>query len=200
MSQECCSPNSSAIKLNRLILCVVAVFSLAFAQQACGNEEKPSQDTGEFKLSEAKVNDKNISSTNGHRVIVYYFHGKFRCGTCKRIEQLTREAVREFFEDEIGTGKVKLKIVNVEEKGNRHFAKSYQLFTRSVVISDIVNGKEKQWKWSSLAGRRLFGTVRSAWGTILQRFDAVPLQNVPPIHFALTTLQKVPFKLIYVAI
>ena len=133
-------------KINHLILFLIAVFFVAFVQQACGNDENPSKNTGNFKLSESKGNDKDISDANDHRVIVYYFHGKFRCGTCRRIEQLTKEAVTESFANEIGTGLVEVKVINVDEKENSHFSKDYQLFTRSVVVSDIVKGKEKQWK------------------------------------------------------
>ena len=39
-----------------------------------------------------------------------------------------------------------MKVINVDEKENSNFSKDYQLFTRSVVVSDIVNGKETQWK------------------------------------------------------
>ena len=133
-------------KMNHLILCLIALFFVAFGQQACGNEETSSQDTGNFKLSEDKGNDKDISDANNHRVIVYYFHGKFRCGTCKRIEKLTKEAVTNSFANEIRSGLVKVKVINVDEKENSHFSKDYKLFTRSVVVSDIVNGKETQWK------------------------------------------------------
>ena len=146
MPQNCFSLNSKVRKFNRLILCLIAVFFVVFVQQACSNDEKPSQDTGSIHLSGAEGNDKDISGADDHRVIVYYFHGKFRCGTCKRIEQLTKEAVTESFANEIGTGLVEMKVINVDEKENRHFSKDYQLFTRSVVVSDIVNGKEKQWK------------------------------------------------------
>jgi len=146
MSKDGCSPNSNGIKINHLILCLTALFFVAFVQQACGNEENPSKNTGDFNLSEAKENDKDITGTNDHQVIVYYFHGKFRCGTCKRIEQLTREAVTESFANEIRAGLVELKVINVDEKENSHFSRDYQLYTRSVVVSDIVNGKEKQWK------------------------------------------------------
>ena len=134
-------------KINHLILCLIAVFFVAFIQQACGNEEPPSQDTGNINLSDAKGNnDKDISDANDHRVIVYYFHGKYRRGTCKRIEKLTKESVTESFANEIRTGLVEVKVINVDEKENSHFNKDYKLFTRSVVVSDIVNGKEKQWK------------------------------------------------------
>jgi len=136
----------SKSKFKHLLLCLIAVFFVVFVQQARGNAENPSQNTGNFKLSEAKGNDKDISGANNHRVIVYYFHGKFRCGTCKRIEQLTKEAITEYFGNEIRTGLVEMKVINVDEKKNSHFSNDYKLFTRSVVVSDIVKGNEKQWK------------------------------------------------------
>ena len=136
----------SSKKYNRLILSLAVIVILAFAQNARGSDLKPSEINTIRNVSEEKQIHHNRGEAEDHYVIVYYFHGKFRCHTCKRIEQLTRKAVREFFEDEMGTGEVKLKIINVEEKENRHFTKNYKLFTRSVVISDIVNGKEKQWK------------------------------------------------------
>ncbi len=136
----------SSKKFNRLILSLAVILVLAFAQHACGSEIKPSEIDTKSNSSEGEKSYQNIGEAEDHYVIVYYFHGKFRCHTCRRIEQLTREAVREFFEDEIGTGEVELKVINVEEKENSHFTKDYQLFTKSVIISDIVNGKEKQWK------------------------------------------------------
>ena len=132
--------------LVHIISYLVVVFFVAFFQQAYGNEKNLSQNTGKLNLTEAKVNNKDISKANGHRVIVYYFHGTSRCYTCKRIEQLTKQAVTESFENEIKTGLLKMEVINVDEKENAHFIKDYQLFTRSVVVSDTVKGKEKQWK------------------------------------------------------
>ena len=133
-------------RLYPLVLCIVVAFFIGFALQACGSEETSSKDTEALNLSEAKGNDKDISSAGGHQVIVYYFHGNNRCHTCRRIERLTKQAVTESFSEEIKTGLVKMKIINVDEKENAHFSKDYQLFTRSVVVSDTVSGEEKQWK------------------------------------------------------
>jgi hypothetical protein len=132
--------------LVHIISYLVVVIFVAFFQQAYGNEKNLSQDTGNLDLTEANVNDKDISGVNGHRVIVYYFHGTSRCYTCKRIEKLTKQAITESFANEIKTGLLKMEVINVDEKENAHFIKDYQLFTRSIVVSDIVKGKEKQWK------------------------------------------------------
>ena len=133
-------------KSNRLVLCLAAILLLAFVQCACGNEDKPLETDSKSNLADQKGSDQNTSEANDHSVIVYYFHGKFRCGTCKRIEKLTNEAVTESFANGIRTGLVEVKVINVDKEENSHFSRDYKLFTNSVVVSDIVNGQEKQWK------------------------------------------------------
>jgi len=123
-------------RFSRLILCLATILIIALVQYTWSAEKKSSESVSIDNPAEAK----------GHKVIVYYFHGKNRCATCRKIEQLTREAVEEFFSSETNSGLIKLQVVNVDEAENRHFSKDYQLFTKSVVVSDMVNGKEKQWK------------------------------------------------------
>jgi len=75
-------------------------------------------------------------------VMVYYFHGNFRCVNCHNIEQYTKEAVDKYFKKELDAGNVVFKVINVETKGNEHFTNDYQLYTKSVVLSLVKNGKE----------------------------------------------------------
>ena len=75
-------------------------------------------------------------------VVIYYFHGNFRCVNCRNIEQYTKETLDEYFRKELDSGKVVFKVINVETKGNEHFTNDYQLYTKSVVISLVKNGKE----------------------------------------------------------
>jgi len=75
-------------------------------------------------------------------VAVYYFHGNFRCANCRNLEQYSKEAIEKHFKDELVSGKVVFKVINVEEKGNEHFVNDYQLYTRSLIISLVKNGKE----------------------------------------------------------
>lgn len=75
-------------------------------------------------------------------VRVYYFHGNFRCTNCYNIEKYTKEAVEKRFKNELKSGKIVFQVVNVEIKGNEHFMRDYQLYTKSVVLSLLKNGKE----------------------------------------------------------
>ncbi len=76
------------------------------------------------------------------KVVVYYFHGNFRCSNCRNIEQYTKEAVEKYFQKEVDLGKIFFDVINVEKKENKHFVKQYQLYTRSVVLSLVKNGQE----------------------------------------------------------
>ena len=76
------------------------------------------------------------------KVVAYYFHGDFRCPTCYRLEQYSKEAIDANFKDVLSSGKLEFKAVNVDEKANRHFVNDYQLYTKSLVLSLVKNGKE----------------------------------------------------------
>lgn len=89
------------------------------------------------------------------KVIVYYFHGTFRCYTCNLMEKYSKEAIEINFKDALATGKFEFKAVNVEERDNEHFIKDYKLYTKSLILSLVKNGKEiksknltKIWEYS----------------------------------------------------
>lgn len=79
-------------------------------------------------------------------MVVYYFHGTSRCRTCRTIEEYTRQALNDGFADELEKGGIELRPINVDLKENRHYINDYRLFTRSVVVSSIREGKETGWK------------------------------------------------------
>ncbi|MCF7908276.1 MAG: nitrophenyl compound nitroreductase subunit ArsF family protein [Candidatus Omnitrophica bacterium] len=76
------------------------------------------------------------------KIIAYYFHGNARCVTCYKMEQYAKEAIEENFKDELVKGLLVFKEVNIEEKENKHFVDEYQLYTKTLVISYIEDGKE----------------------------------------------------------
>lgn len=80
------------------------------------------------------------------KVVVYYFHGNMRCYSCKLIESFTVEAIDSGFADDLKSGRVELKIVNVEEPSNEHFVQDYGLASRSVVVARYEEGQQKDWK------------------------------------------------------
>jgi len=79
------------------------------------------------------------------RLIAYYFHGNFRCSTCYRLETYSREAIETNFRDELTSGKLVFNVVNTDEKANSHFINDYQLYTKSLILSLVKDGKQIKW-------------------------------------------------------
>jgi len=79
-------------------------------------------------------------------LVAYYFHGKVRCATCQKLEQFSKEALNANFKGELESGKLQFKVVNVDDKGNEHYASDYKLYTKSLILSLVKDGKEIKWK------------------------------------------------------
>ena len=80
------------------------------------------------------------------KVIAYYFHVTVRCVTCRAIESYSREAIEQGFGRELKDGAVEWRPVNVQQPENRHFIRDYQLFTRSLVLVRVRDGKQVEWR------------------------------------------------------
>ena len=98
--------------------------------------------TGETGAAEK---DAKISSERA-RIIVYYFHGTYRCPSCTKIEKWSYEAIKHSFLKALKEGRLLWKPVNVDKPENRHFVKEYSLFTKSLIITEVKGEKQTKWK------------------------------------------------------
>ncbi|NQU74260.1 MAG: hypothetical protein HQ547_06110 [Candidatus Omnitrophica bacterium] len=62
------------------------------------------------------------------------------------MEKYTKEAIEGNFKNELDSGRLVFKTVNVEKKGNTHYVDDYQIYTKSLVISKVVDGREVEHK------------------------------------------------------
>jgi hypothetical protein len=97
----------------------------------------------------------------GTRVVAYYFHGRFRCASCLRIESLSGKAIVEGFPKELRSGRLEFRKVNVEEAGNRHFIGDFRLVSQSLVVVEYRDGRQVRWRnlekvWELLGSEREF--------------------------------------------
>jgi len=58
------------------------------------------------------------------------------------MEKYSREAIEANFKDDLASGRLEFKAINVEERGNEHFVEDYKLYTKSLILSLIKDGKE----------------------------------------------------------
>lgn len=79
-------------------------------------------------------------------VTAYYFHGDKRCPTCIKLEAYAHEALETRFAEELGAGRLRWDVVNVDEAGNGHFVTDFQLVSKSVVLAEMEDGRPVRWK------------------------------------------------------
>ncbi|NWG12925.1 MAG: hypothetical protein HXY20_05245 [Acidobacteria bacterium] len=95
------------------------------------------------------------------KIVAYYFHVTYRCPTCQTIEALSEEALRLGFADALKDGTLEWHPVNVQLPENRHFIQDYQLFTKSLIIARMKDGRQVEWKnlekvWELVWNRQAF--------------------------------------------
>ncbi len=104
-------------------------------------------------------NDSVVSPAAEHTaLIVYYFHGDFRCITCNKLESYTREAVKTHFVDAFAAKKMVFMPINTDKPQNSHFIQDYGLVSKSVVLSEVAQGREIRFKnldqiWQKVADK-----------------------------------------------
>lgn len=119
-----------------LFLCM---FIILIGSHSCATESAK-------KNTELKTKQKAPESKTDFRVIAYYFHANFRCVTCKKVENLSEKAIKTGFAGELKDGTVDWHAVNVEVKGNEHFIQDYKLYSKSLVLVEMVGDKQVKWK------------------------------------------------------
>ena len=94
-------------------------------------------------------------------VVAYYFHGDFRCRTCLAIERQAHETITADFADELSSGQLTWRALNVEQPGNEHFVEDFKLVTRSLVLVSYRDGKVQRFQnldkvWQLVRDEELF--------------------------------------------
>lgn len=94
-------------------------------------------------------------------VLVYYFSMGKECATCDQIEAWTRETVERAFAEELASGRVVWRKIDLDAPGNSHYASDYDLFTKSVVVARLAHGVEVHWTnlrdvWNLVGNRPAF--------------------------------------------
>ena len=100
-----------------------------------------------FLTGETGAAEKDVEiPSEREKVIVYYFHGTYRCPSCTKIEKWSYETIKDSFPKALKEDRLLWRPVNVDKPENRHFIKEYSLFTKSLIIAEVKGEKQTKWK------------------------------------------------------
>jgi hypothetical protein len=148
-----------AVKLLLLIFVASAVFSLVM--QEVRQRKSPAGSSAAVAEAASAQPSGSSSTEQGQKVVAYYFYTTVRCVTCRKIEAFSDEAMKQGFADALREKTIEWRPVNVQLPENRHFVSDYQLFTKSLIVSRVVDGRQVEWKnleqvWELTADKQAF--------------------------------------------
>ena len=146
------------------LLAIVAagfVFAVVRTASEHGSSVAEKSDSGYKSLSDKPVPRPLAELVEKNTDVVCYFMNSQRCSNCYKIEAYTKQAVDDNFSGEIENGSLSWIIINVDEPENRRYIEDYGLYTKSVVLVRVRDGKEAEWKnldqvWSLLGNKDRF--------------------------------------------
>lgn len=125
------------------VLSLIVWFASVFSVVGVMAEEKlriESNDSAEVVITESE------DLPTSDLIVLYYLHMNRRCMTCGKLETYSKEAIETGFAEQLKDSSIVFRVENFEQEGNEHFAKKYQLYSQSLIISRQHNGKETEWK------------------------------------------------------
>lgn len=79
-------------------------------------------------------------------LMVYYFHGKQRCPSCRAIESQAYEVLEKDFAEPLAEGKIVWEVVNYEKPSAAALAKAFDVKMAVVVLAKMNQGRIERWK------------------------------------------------------
>tara|TARA_E500000305_G_C4012567_1_gene233615 strand:+ start:1022 stop:1507 length:486 start_codon:yes stop_codon:yes gene_type:complete len=108
-----------------------------------------------------------IDSDTKTRFTAIYFHTKHRCPTCETIEAYAHDALS----SEIEQGNIGWKVADYTAEENKPLVKLCEVFTSTVVLVDLQDGKVIRWKnledvWNYTNDKSAFNSfINESWTT-----------------------------------
>lgn len=129
---------------------VITAFLLLFAAGSAGyvllgNPSGQPQNQGDDARATPSHGNPNESAAaadaGGPELVVYYMDMGKDCTTCLNLESYTYEALATWYAEELSTGRIAWRTVDLDIPANEHFIDDFGLYTKSVVLVRMADGE-----------------------------------------------------------
>jgi len=148
-----------------IVLFIVGITSVS-AQCDKKNDILASSKSCCSKAKTAEKTDCNTQKVGKTEVMAYYFHATRRCATCKAVEAVTKETLKETYGD-----KVSFVSINREEDENKDMVEKYKINAQTLIIvkgDDIVDLTSNAFLNARTSPEKLEKQIKSTVDKMLQ--------------------------------
>ncbi len=134
-------------KLSSVFLFFFFILTLTGCGQKTSTVESEKSIIGETQTivaSNKKIDNYQMSSSEivVDKLEVYYFHRTARCYSCKTIGQYVKETIEEKYSNQVGSGKIDFREINVDSAENKAIVEKYKATGSSLFINRIINNQD----------------------------------------------------------
>jgi hypothetical protein len=129
-----------------------------------------------FSCTGKAQNKTAVNKAKLNSIEVIDFHSTNRCMTCKAIESNTKYTLDTYFANELKSGKIVFKIVNVDKAENEKFAEKFEATGMALFLNVIKDGKEKHVDLTNFAFMK--GTDQKTFSDELKQTIAIQLKSL----------------------
>lgn len=142
------------------------VFAVALVYMSFGSGKKTESSNTGISAQENNSNAPKVQNSKpAEKVQVFVFHSANRCYSCIAMGQYTKDTVEQKFPEELKSGKIEFKEINVDLPANREVAAKFRAAGSSLFINPIIDGKdnikEEIQPWRLLGNKQAFSDYLS---------------------------------------
>lgn len=123
--------------MNKKVLILPLLILSIFIFTGCSNDNK----TYYFNEDGTMTTEKPVAQT-ANKIQVFTFHETQRCVTCIAIGKLSNETINEYYQDELKTGKIEVREINIDLPENKELAEKFQASGSALKINAIYDGQD----------------------------------------------------------
>lgn len=125
---------------------IFVILSLLLILSGCSNGSNTEKQPAANQQKEVVAKSEQLPTSNiasaPEKVEVFLFHRTVRCSTCIAIGKLADKTVQEKFPEEVKSGRIVFKEINIDLPENKELAEKFQASGSALYINAIKNGQD----------------------------------------------------------
>ena len=130
--------------MNKKVLILPLLILSLFVLAGCSNDNKTYyfKEDGTMTTIKPSESETSTNKIQADKIQVFLFHATQRCTTCIAIGKLAGATVNEYFQNELQSGKIEFREINIDLPENKELAQKFQASGSALFINAIYDGQD----------------------------------------------------------